>query len=138
MICALLMHWCLIDPHLGVFGQPLCRAVVANQMCENCCTGQAAAGTPHLLLGVMTCGNAAVNKVLKTAGIEIAAFTQEVSDGLHGMLCQHTFLAVPAPETAVALYDMGCQQNKGRVWHDHIPRVCVNRLFRSSGKRSLI
>jgi len=40
--------------------------------------GKEAAGTPHLLLGLLECGNAAVTKALDKAGVQMSELKSQV------------------------------------------------------------
>lgn len=42
------------------------------------CAGQESAGTPHILLGVLDSGNAAVKKALTKAGVQLEQLKSKV------------------------------------------------------------
>jgi hypothetical protein len=65
---------------------------VCSMLCV-CPAGHEAAGTPHLLLGLLDCKNAAVNKAIeKQAGISLAALRAKVNMfPLPSTACMHTY-----------------------------------------------
>lgn len=73
-------------------------------------TGKEAAGTPHLLLGLLECGNAAVTKALDKAGVQMSELKSQVEAAASS--CDEAAAAEQQPASAESQAAVLVQQYK--------------------------